>query len=642
MLSITRTTLAEFSALAVAQQPPLAQDVDEKNSYIATLARLARTVAPPQASHDRLVSVDLITQTMDEFLRVRAKDGTGADSEDSEFLLLTFAALSMYGNVVDTLVDQTVPISQDLYYWQDVHDSWYRLAMLLVQTGPIRVFSLARDIYRRYDSVGRIWDRLKLTAKKLFEVVKTGGGVLVASSLHDETSLRFRTSVFMSKPPLSFATSLLLSPIAAVRRRARQNHTQLAHIKNSHAADLGRLATTLFTTTNTGPASFLDEGVPKITTTGGQDWKESVVKSIDAMTQTLGAGTGEETKALDVVSSDKDISGLAHEIIQLSKLLSLHSQQHKEEIDKYGKPSYWVRMWPTYIFGSVAASFALLSFLHNWQNIVDWFRTSVVSTIQLFFQNWIVSPIKQIIHTIRHDNSSQIAVISKRALQADMDSLERMVVQFAVQNDAPPPPGSTWTAEDIQHVKQGVQQGDITPVLKSYEKEIMTPVKSLIGGSLITSLLIQVQKTKVDVEVAISGIDQILKSQELVFGIIAALPSFSVTWWVFQWFTGTVLGRRRASLGLKRQNAKDIATETLGRIDRVLSLPCTDVEEINTKVGLILCDTHLLRSIGPSLVGKRVREWNRDLDDIDYGCREGELARDTVRRMWFVYQRFLR
>lgn len=641
MLSITRTTLAEFSALAVAQQPPLTANADDKNSYIATLARLARTVAPPQASHDRLVSVELITQTMDEFLRVRVEDGTaGEDSADSEFLLLTFAALSMYGNVVDTLVDQTVPISQDLYYWQDVHDSWYRLAMLLVQTGPIRVFSLARDIYRRYDSVGRVWDRLKLTAQKLFEVVKSGGGVLVASSLHDETSLRFRTSVFMSKPPLSFATSLLLSPISAVRRQARENHTQLAHIKNTHAADLGRLATTLFTTSNTGPASFLDEGVPKITTSEGQNWKESVVKSIDAMTQTLGAGT--ETQKLDITSSDRDIAGLATEIIQLSKLLSVHSEQHKEEIRRFGKPSYWVRMWPTYIVGSVATAFTLLSFLHNWQAIVEWFKTSVVSTIQLFFQNWIVSPIKQIIHTIRHDNSSQIAVISKRALQADMDSLERMVVQFAVENDTPPPPGLNWTAEDIQQVKQGVQQGDITPVLKSYEKEIMTPVKSLIGGSLITSLLIQVQKTKVDVEVAISGIDQILKSQELVFGIIAALPSFSVTWWVFQWFTGTLLGRRRASLGLKRQNSKDIATETLGRIDRVLSLPCASVEETNTKVGLILCDTHLLRSIGPSLVGKRVREWNRDLDDVDYGCREGELARDTVRRMWFVYQRFLR
>ena len=39
-----------------------------------------------------------------------------------------------------------------------------------------------------------------------------------------------------------------------------------------------------------------------------------------------------------------------------------------------------------------------------------------------------------------------------------------------------------------------------------------------IRGDLIRALLIQVQKTKVDVELAVSGIDALLKSQELVFG----------------------------------------------------------------------------------------------------------------------------
>jgi hypothetical protein len=39
-----------------------------------------------------------------------------------------------------------------------------------------------------------------------------------------------------------------------------------------------------------------------------------------------------------------------------------------------------------------------------------------------------------------------------------------------------------------------------------------------VRGDLVRALLIQIQKTKVDVEVAISGIDTLLKSQELVFG----------------------------------------------------------------------------------------------------------------------------
>ena len=39
-----------------------------------------------------------------------------------------------------------------------------------------------------------------------------------------------------------------------------------------------------------------------------------------------------------------------------------------------------------------------------------------------------------------------------------------------------------------------------------------------IRGNLVRALLIQVQKTKVDVELAVNGIDALLKSQELVFG----------------------------------------------------------------------------------------------------------------------------
>jgi nuclear-control-of-ATPase protein 2 len=42
--------------------------------------------------------------------------------------------------------------------------------------------------------------------------------------------------------------------------------------------------------------------------------------------------------------------------------------------------------------------------------------------------------------------------------------------------------------------------------------------------------LIQVQKTKVDIEVAMDGIDKILQSQQLVFGLVAALPALAVTW----------------------------------------------------------------------------------------------------------------
>jgi len=100
-----------------------------------------------------------------------------------------------------------------------------------------------------------------------------------------------------------------------------------------------------------------------------------------------------------------------------------------------------------------------------------------------------VEPTKKVIGTIRHDEESEVSILSKRSLEGDRASLERMVVE-----------------------------GDLTLVLRAYEKDMQKPLLGTIRGNLIRALLIQVQKTKVDVEVAMSGIDSILKSQELLFG----------------------------------------------------------------------------------------------------------------------------
>ena len=63
-----------------------------------------------------------------------------------------------------------------------------------------------------------------------------------------------------------------------------------------------------------------------------------------------------------------------------------------------------------------------------------------------------------------------------------------------------------------------IREGDLTPVLRAYEKDLRKPFIGTVRGDLVRALLIQIQKTKVDVEIAIGGIDSLLKSQELVFG----------------------------------------------------------------------------------------------------------------------------
>lgn len=53
------------------------------------------------------------------------------------------------------------------------------------------------------------------------------------------------------------------------------------------------------------------------------------------------------------------------------------------------------------------------------------------------------------------------------------------------------------TEDELRNLGAQIRQGDLTPVLRVYEDDIKKPVRSAVAGTLIRSLLIQVQKAKV-------------------------------------------------------------------------------------------------------------------------------------------------
>jgi nuclear-control-of-ATPase protein 2 len=124
-----------------------------------------------------------------------------------------------------------------------------------------------------------------------------------------------------------------------------------------------------------------------------------------------------------------------------------------------------------------------------------------------------------------------------------------MVIDFAIQH---PENGVNYTDSQVTELKMKVKQGDLTPVLKAYEHEMQSPIKNAIVGDLVRTLLIQVQKTKVDVEVAIGGIDSLLKSQELLFGFVGVAPGVLISWFLFQWVRNTFGGRKGLRQGQRK------------------------------------------------------------------------------------------
>ena len=90
-------------------------------------------------------------------------------------------------------------------------------------------------------------------------------------------------------------------------------------------------------------------------------------------------------------------------------------------------------------------------------------------------------------------------------------------------------------------------------VMACYEAELRAPVRGLVAGDLARTLLIQVQRLKVDTEAAMLELDQILRSNELTVALLAAVPSLLV---------GGVVLMRLARLLLPRR-APDPKTEAV-------------------------------------------------------------------------------
>lgn len=246
-------------------------------------------------------------------------------------------------------------------------------------------------------------------------------------------------------------------------------------------------------------------------------------------------------------------------------------------------PGYAVRWWPLAALSLMGA----WKLSGSWSTLVEWGQSYVVQTVQDFYKNWIVDPLLGIYKTIKHDPTQQVALVAKESLASDSTSLERMVVEFA--RDLNP----SLSAGELETVRQRAASGDLSPVMAAYEKQIGSPLTSLVTGKLIRTLLIQVQKGKVDLEVALSGIDNLLQSQQLVFGLVAAVPAFGVLWWLLR-VAGALLFRQvYGTEAAKAKYERSEVVTALSNLDVVVQQSAQELRYID--VGLITVHVAMIR-----------------------------------------------
>lgn len=452
-----------------------------------------------------------------------------SDEDDLVWLATGKATVQLYGLVLNSLLEQTIPLSESMWYWDDVLGSYIKTSLYMLQTSPIRFFNASQEIYReaksRYTSKYSVRDAAEESKQTLAEGWKQFYR-LVQDSIKDRSLVQARTRI--------------LTPFALSRTEARQKQERLKKLREQSATAIGLL---------------VDEGMAFPTVHEVQiervDWRSTVAKSVTILESILHHSRSIENNVsdyeynvIDTIDNTENSDQPSQLTARMLHILNEHLPQEERSARVMaldcGMPSRWVRYWIPGVILLLSGSTLLRIFANRRAEITTWIREAGQTTVD-FWQNWVIEPTRRLIGTIRHDENTELALMSKDSLKSDRESLERMVVDFAVEN---PENGRAYNETEIAAIRAKVKEGDLTPVLRAYEQEMKSPIVRAVTGNLIRALLIQIQKTKVDVEVAIGGIDSLLKSQELLFGFVGVAPGILLSYFVAQWLRGVLGGRR--------------------------------------------------------------------------------------------------
>lgn len=639
--SLERVPSYEYRVASQELSSPRARNLVRVLRSLSTTTS-SQPLLPAADIRDLLLQTDIVgfNESSNEFPN---KNQHGHYESELEWLVLGKATVQTYGVILNTFLDQIVPLSEDLWYWDQVLGSYTYSGVYTVQLAPLRMWTWTQDVYR--DSRQRfrqfqssdnqaedIRDSLTHRWRQFYSIVR--------GSIHERSLADVRNKVF--------------SPIALSRRQARFNHKQLRRLRAMTASGMGLL---------------LDEGLSF--GVGGEDdnksdsftaenadheWKGVLERSVALMdmvlrdVSTLSHSVSDfEEKVFAGVEDDPELSAqadpvdrtavLARRLIELLEVqIPSHVAVNKKLVRQYGRPPKLVRYWLPGLLLFLSSSTILRVLVNRKADIIIWIN-DLGNTAKDFWFNWVVEPTRKVIGTIRHDSNSEIAIMSRDSLQADRDSLERMVVDFATDKPDLAVGASSLTDAQIADIRAKVREGDVTPVLKAYERDLRKPFMGAVRGDLVRALLIQVQKTKVDLEVAMSGIDALLKSQELVFGFVGLTPGILVTITALNYLR-TLSGGRK---GMQRSHRTTRSVRVLRSIDRILSeaVPTQNNLLSYKDHGLLVCEVHLLRKLVHGLLPSEVeRDFLEDLEDL-VSLKAVSIQLRALERIRWTYFRWL-
>ncbi|KAJ3214354.1 Nuclear control of ATPase protein 2 [Dinochytrium kinnereticum] len=554
---------------------------------IALLAAIQDTRPPPPISsvvHSRATSTAQLLvlekhlQIVGEYLEKEEPDHGSSVIECGERFFLDRALEVINYHLVSFLLSSAIAGSPSIRYWKDTESTPWKVLLNAVEESPFR---LAKGVWES------IQDGSFQTASTHLRRSVTDVGIGIASAL--------------IKPPTF---------LDAARRRILRKLRGLEVLRLEHASLVGILcerfapsktgAEVKITGMNLDVSLVAMETVLKKLATPSvyleKDSMQKVYQAIlietDAINETI------DRSATDSVTH-RELYHRARQCLHIVKHLPITLYQSQQS---FSPPPLLQRAWLPAAATLIAYFFAKRSI--TFTDIKNLYL-GAVETAYNFAAEWVVRPIREIFETIRH-SERRLALMGSESLNSDLDSLQRMVVAFAKDHGA--------VGGSVESLVESVQRGDLTVVLERYEEEIKSPLTKALTGDLIRSLLIQVQKGKVDLELAMSALDKLLRANELNFAFLAVAPTLLLLYFSIIQIDSHL--RRRRESGIMR--GVDVIRSSLREIELILLKPSMDAMTAKIRPlesGLMMCEIANLHWIAAGM--RRSKERSALLQDLE-------------------------
>ncbi|KAJ2337405.1 Nuclear control of ATPase protein 2 [Coemansia sp. RSA 2681] len=561
-----------------------------------------------------------------QLVRSAAADNTAsaAASGQAAELVLMSAVAAIHAYTIGQLLDSALPLSIDMDYWNAQDDSALSLAVYFVQSLPQRLFGWGvqtAGALHKYavsaDAATRsVLEHIRaaMTSRLLFpEICLSTSTAAKANTLHSHL------------PRIPKSANIL----SLTRREIRYKQQQLVDAQESLAEMIGALSQVAATGLSGRAGSNL--ATP-----------EALLRQVSDIVSAL----SHDGKASSAVEQPPlgGISAMAQSAEQLASLVQGISARFNENIQMYCRPSLLARCWMPALVCIVGARSLAFYVAGHRKDIEGWAIDAAVTATN-YVSQYIMAPLRSAYETIRYGRHTY-SVMTEDSLRSDLRSLEDMVVGFS----------SRFGSLDPAQVRQRVESGDLSDVMRVYAREVQQPFRNAVFGDLVQAMLIQVQKVKVDVGQTMAALDKLLKSNELNFLLLSTVPAtltvfVSARWLVTRvawWLSG---GSRYTTTSIQL---------TMRSIDRLLNIDrgSDSSQLLASTQGRLICLTHYLRHHAAGLPNSASAGWLgtsggwlrtlphartlffQDIRDLESAQLTGTQKRHIVERMYRTF-RFL-